>query len=124
MLNNKLILFSFCFWSSVVSLAQNKINGAQLEGQIASESLEISNNITLYQNPAIEYLMIDIEKSNLKNVDFTLTSMIGNKITITPELLGEGKYRISLDDYAAGYYFLVIRDEHTRFKKAYKFLIK
>ena len=54
--------------------------------------------------------------------EFELNSMIGNKLIIDPEELGYGKYRISLKDFATGYYFLIVKDEDSRFKKAYKFL--
>jgi hypothetical protein len=109
-MRNKLIIISFTIALSFSGLAQ-----------ITSENLSQEGKISIYPNPAVEYVVVEFDAS-LKHVQFELNSMIGNKIAIEPEELGFGKYRIPLKDFATGYYFLIVHDEEARFKKAYKFL--
>jgi len=106
------------------SLAQNTINGAQTEGQISPNNFEEVNIIGIYPNPATDYIIVEIKQLELQNARFVLTSMIGNEIEITQEALGEDKFRIGLVGYPTGFYFLVIEDDPSQFKKAFKFLIK
>ena len=75
----------------------------------------------MYPNPAVEYIIVEFD-SSLKNATFELNSMIGNKITIKPEELGYGKYRISVKDFATGYYFLIVQDKKANLKEAVRFL--
>jgi len=109
-MRNKLIILSFALVFSFAGLAQ-----------ISNNNLTQESKISIYPNPAVEYIVIELDQS-LKNVTFELNSMIGNNLSIKPEELGFGKYRISLKDFATGYYFLIVQDESSRFKKAYKFL--
>lgn len=111
-MRNKLTILSFALILSLSAFAQD-----------AGNELTQQPKISIYPNPAIEHITIDLGDS-FKNAKFELNSMIGNKILIQPEDLGYGKYRISIKDFAQGYYFLVIKDDETRFKKAYKFLKK
>jgi len=50
--------------------------------------------------------------------------MIGNRLTIDIEKVGINQYRIPLKNFATGYYFVVVKDEFSRFNKAYKILKK
>ena len=89
--------------------------------QGVGESLDQQPAISVYPNPAVEYLMVQVD-SDLKNAKFELNSMIGNKLVIQPEEMGNGKYRIPVKQLATGYYFLIVKNEDKRFKKAFKFL--
>lgn len=109
-MRNKLFIISFTFALSFSALAQSTENDPVQEARI-----------NIYPNPAVEFIVVELDNT-LENVGFELNSMIGNKITIQPEELGYGKYRIPLKDFATGYYFLIVKDEEARFKKAYKFL--
>ncbi len=111
-MRNKLIILSFAIAFSFTTLAQDSVNDP-------SQQVDF----TVYPNPAVEYIFVEVNNS-LKNVQFELNSMIGNKMVIEPEELGYGKYRIQLKDFATGYYFLVVQDEAARFKMAKKFLLK
>ena len=95
-----------------------------MEGQISPNNFEGVNIIGIYPNPATDYIMVEIKQSQFQDTHFILTSMIGNEIEITPEELGEDKFRIGLVGYPAGFYFLVIEDDPSQFKKAFRFLIK
>ncbi len=111
-MRNKLIILSFAIAFSFTTLAQDSGN-----------DLAPQAKISVYPNPAVEYIIVEFDNS-LKNVQFELNSMIGNKMTIEPEELGFGKYRIPLKDFATGYYFLIVHDETARFKMAKKFLLR
>lgn len=111
-MRNKLTILSFALILSLSAFAQ------EVGNEIPQQP-----KISIYPNPAVEHITIELDDS-FKNAKFELNSMIGNKIVIKPEELGYRKYRISIKDLATGYYFLVIRDDEARFKKAYKFLKK
>ncbi|MEM6641716.1 MAG: T9SS type A sorting domain-containing protein [Bacteroidota bacterium] len=108
---NKFIILSFALASYFTSVAQTS------RAQKPAQEVEIS----VYPNPAQEYLMVQIDEEKQGSV-FELNSMIGNKIVITPESLGSGKYKIPVKQLATGYYFLVVKNEDRQFSKAYKFL--
>ncbi|WP_462252260.1 T9SS type A sorting domain-containing protein [Ekhidna sp.] len=108
-MRNKLIILTFALFLCGASFAQEGSNLAQ------------DADISIYPNPAVEFIMIQID-GKFENAEFELNSMIGNKLQIKPEEVGIGKYKIQVKDLATGYYFLVVKDEEKRFKKAYKFL--
>lgn len=122
-MNNKVFIASFCMLLSLATFGQQGSGAAiETESGLNVESLNPTNKVELYPNPAVEYLVIQIKNSTLENVRFELHSIIGNDLAIQPEDLGDGKFRIQVKDYASGYYFLVVKDELARFKQAYKFL--
>lgn len=110
-MRNKLIILSFAL----------ALSGAALSQGSASGNLDQNAQISIYPNPAVEFIIIELD-GELRDADFELNSMIGNKLQIRPEDMGFGKYKISVKDLASGYYFLIVKDEDRRFKKAYKFL--
>ena len=109
---SKLIIVSFALGGFFGVVAQQDNHSVPLK--------EI--HISIYPNPASEYLYVDFDYS-INKAEFELNSMIGNKIKITPDMVSEGKYRIPLDNLCSGYYFLIVKHEAMRFKKALKFLI-
>ena len=110
-MRNKLITISFGIFFSLTATAQT----------VNSDNNEQQPEVSIYPNPAIEYVIVELDDS-FTNAKFELNSMIGNKITIQPEELGYGKYRISLKDFATGYYFLIVTDKDSRARFAHKFL--
>ena len=109
-MRNKLIILSFATLIAFGSFGQN-----------VGESFDQQPAISVYPNPAVEFLMVQVD-SDLKNAKFELNSMIGNKLLIQPEEMGNGKYKIPVKQLATGYYFLIVKNEDKRFKKAFKFL--
>lgn len=118
MSSRKLIAFAFFIGCGYFTQAQQ----AQLRASLFEQAADIQ--VDIYPNPATEYITVDLSESQSRNVEFELRSMIGTIIRIEPENIGYNKYRIPLKDYATGYYFLIVKDEHIRFKKAFKFLKK
>lgn len=122
-MNNKLLISAFTLLlMQGVFAQQGAVSSAtETETSVYAE-IKATNKIEIYPNPAVEYLVIQIQNSTLSNVEFELHSIIGNELSISPEDLGDGSFRIQVKDYASGYYFLVVKDEFARFKQAYKFL--
>lgn len=82
--------------------------------------METQVRVSTYPNPAKNYLMVEFD-GQVNNPQFILSSMIGNKTSITPEKIGLNKYKINLEGKASGYYFLIIKN-NSGFKKAIRFL--
>lgn len=106
-----------------------------LTGAVCAQSMEVAsedppfseegfqrNIIDIYPNPAVHFLIVNVKNSTLENTELEIHSIIGNQMPINVLDLGKGKYLISVENFATGYYFLVVKDEKTRFKQAYKFL--
>ena len=108
-MRNKLIILSFATLLSLNAFSQS------------SSNQEVETKISIYPNPAVEFLVVQIV-GDMSNAEFELNSMIGNKLQIRPEEIGIGKFKIPVKDLATGYYFLIVKDEEKRFKKAFKFL--
>lgn len=78
--------------------------------------------IELFPNPAVDFVVVQISNNELRNPEIELRSMIGNRVNVDIEKISTNKYRVPLKDFASGYYFLIVKDEYSRFKKAIKFL--
>lgn len=89
-----------------------------------NNALNISNQIEVYPNPSVDYVIVNIKNSTLKETTFEMHSVIGNTVDLKVEQLGKNRYRIDVKEYTSGYYFLVVKDDVTQFKEAYKFLKK
>ncbi|VXD20551.1 putative secreted protein (Por secretion system target) [Marinoscillum sp. 108] len=120
---NKLIIASFACLLSLAAWSQSGTGSVvSAETNFYNQPLDISNKIEIYPNPAVEYVIVEISNSTLTNTEFEMHSIIGNEIKISPEEIGNGRFRVPVKDFATGYYFLVVKDEVLRFKKAYRFL--
>lgn len=112
-MRNKLIILTFTCLAAFASFSQNGGNRSLGDDQ--------KTQIRVYPNPAVEFIMVQVE-GDIKEAKFELNSMIGNKLQIQPEEMGNGKYKIPVKELATGYYFLIVKNEEKRFKKAFKFL--
>ena len=117
LLNSILTLFF-----ALAGLSQANSQDISLENRLANSSLSLKNKVEVYPNPAVEFLIVEIENSDLNSVEFEMYSLIGNKVTIQPEEIAQDKYKISVKGFSSGYYFLRIKDDKNRFEKALKFL--
>ena len=109
-MNNKFLLISFAFFAALRLTAQNPTGKNEQE-----------LDVRFYPNPAVDHIIVHTDRSFV-NPLFELNSIIGNKIVLNLENLGNGEYRIPLENFASGYYFLIIRDEEKKVKVALKFL--
>ena len=116
--HTKLIILSLALVLTTALKAQQVTSASAVVSQVSPQE----NIIDVYPNPAVEYIQVQITNSTLENIEFELHSIIGNMMSIEVIDLGQGKYRIPVKNFATGYYFVVVKDEEMRFKRAYKFL--
>jgi hypothetical protein len=118
-MHTKLLIISLGLLLCGAVQAQESANGQ--ERSAFSSTLQ-TNKIDIYPNPAVEYLIVQVANSTLENTEFEMHSIIGNQMSIKAQDLGQGRYRIPVENFATGYYFLIVKDDKARFKKAFKFL--
>ncbi|MCK5280982.1 MAG: T9SS type A sorting domain-containing protein, partial [Cyclobacteriaceae bacterium] len=74
-----------------------------------------------YPNPAIDYLNIKLKNSQLKDVQFEIYNIIGNKLKFELDVVNSDTYKINVKEFHSGYYLLIIKDPISRYNKAFKF---
>lgn len=84
----------------------------------------IEPSIELYPNPAVIFVNVRLGELKAENVKLSLHNIIGNEMEADTETVDDNLVRIKVKDIAAGYYFITIKDESTRFRGTYKFLKK
>lgn len=112
-----LIFFIQLSYSQDISFDDNTSEFPKLK----KESLQIETEVELYPNPAIDYLTITLKNSQLKDVNFEIYNIIGNKLKVELDVINSDSYKINVKEYHSGYYLLIIKDPISRFNKAFKF---
>lgn len=111
-----IVLFVFLM-TGVRSLAQ-----IQDEPALQLEKSTYSKSISIYPNPAVEYVEVNLDQLHANTVKLTLYNIIGNPIQAETEVIDDHKIRIRVKDFAVGYYLIALRDDETKFRGTYKFL--
>ena len=111
-----IVAIVFCF----VGLAVHA--QAQDIAATTSERASLSKTISVYPNPATEFVDVDLDYLEAGKVKLGLYNIIGNEMNAETEVLDEHKIRVRVKDFAAGYYLITLRDEETKFRGTYKFL--
>ncbi len=100
----------------------NSIDGNKSElPKLKKESLQIETDVELYPNPTIDYLNIKLKNSQLKDVQFEIYNIIGNKLKFELDVVNSDTYKINVKEFHSGYYLLIIKDPISRYNKAFKF---
>jgi hypothetical protein len=89
--------------------------------QLIESALDLKKVVEVYPNPAIDFLNIDVNSQELVQVEFEVYDIIGNTISVSPEKLTAGKYRVPVSDLHSGYYMLIVRDPYSRYRQIFKF---
>ncbi len=89
---------------------------------VQSERASIARSISVYPNPATDYIEVNLDQLNAGSVTLALYNIIGNPVAAEPEVIDQHKIRIRVKDLSGGYYLIALRDEETKFKGTYKFL--
>ena len=89
--------------------------------QLIESALDLKQVVEVYPNPAIDFLNIDVNSQELVQVEFEVYDIIGNSISVSPEKLTAGKYRVPVSDLHSGYYMLIVRDPYSRYRQIFKF---
>lgn len=86
------------------------------------EKMDLSKSITVYPNPATEYINIKLSTLEASTTKVTLYTILGTELQIDKETVNDHEVRIKVKDLATGYYLIAVRDEQLQFKATYKFL--
>ncbi|MCK5210964.1 MAG: hypothetical protein KAQ79_23200, partial [Cyclobacteriaceae bacterium] len=68
-----------------------------------------------------DYLNIKLKNSQLKDVQFEIYNIIGNKLKFELDVVNSDTYKINVKEFHSGYYLLIIKDPISRYNKAFKF---
>jgi hypothetical protein len=80
------------------------------------------NSISIFPNPAIEFLNVKFEEPIARKARITVHNVIGNIVEVESETLDEHEIRIKVKDLPVGYYLLAVRDEASNSRGTLKFL--
>ena len=86
------------------------------------EKTDLSKSITLYPNPAVEYVNIKLSTLDASTTKIILYTILGSELQTEKETVNDHEVRIKVKDLATGYYLIAVRDEQLQFKATYKFL--
>lgn len=82
--------------------------------------------VQLYPNPTdpnTEYLVVKLEQIPAEKVNVAVHNIIGNRVEVETEVVGEHELWVKVKDLASGYYLLALKDEgDSKFRGTYKFL--
>lgn len=100
---------------------------AQSQGQPGSElsygtEQREGAGIRLYPNPAPDYLYVQLGELQAANVSLSVHSIIGNEFNPEIETINDHEMRVTVKDFAPGYYFLSVKDNESQYRGIFKFL--
>lgn len=113
----KFILVFFFSLTAGWALAQSQPS----EYPIVAER-DLSQNIHIFPNPAIEYVHIKVMELNSAKVKLAVHNILGNKMEVETEIVDEHELRVRVKDLASGYYLLAVKDDEAKFRGTFKFL--
>ena len=80
------------------------------------------NSVSIFPNPAFEYLNVKFEEPIAKKARLTVHNVIGNAVDVESETIDEHEIRLKVKDLPVGYYLLAVRDEESNSRSTIKFL--
>lgn len=104
------------FLSSFAGYAQGS------EGSVFTSDL--SKGVSIYPNPATDFINVKFEFADPRTVRVVLYTIIGNEISIEPEISEQNEMRLKIKDLPSGFYILAFHDESSGTKSSRKFLKK
>jgi hypothetical protein len=112
------IFFIFAF--AVLSLTAQ----AQTKDEVTSYGAPQidQRSVSIFPNPAVEYLNVKFESPIAKKTKLTVHNVIGNVVDVETEMLDEFEVRLKVKDLPVGYYLLAVRDEESNSRSTIKFL--
>lgn len=117
-------LFFACFLAAALgSSAFAQISGHPREEHPGTpSSVDLSKSVTIYPNPAVEYLHVKFEEPIAAKSKLTVHNIIGNVLDIESEMVDEHEVRLRVKDLPVGYYVLAVRDDQSNARSTIKFL--
>lgn len=86
------------------------------------EKTDLSKSITVYPNPAIEYVNIKLSTLDAATTKIIVYTILGTEVVVEKETVNDHEVKLKVKDLAAGYYLIAVRDDQLHFKATYKVL--
>lgn len=99
------------------------LQGMAQEG-VENAGVDLSKQVKLFPNPAVEFLSIKFETPQAKKANLDLRNIIGNHLEAESEIVDDYEIKLKVKDLPTGLYLVVIKNDETGLKGAYKFLKK
>ena len=115
-----ILLLASIFYFFLTDATAQTTNGEL--SYLRNSTLLEKNKVTLYPNPATDFLNVEISNTELKNVTIKMYNIIGNVVNTEIEVLEDHRFFIKLKDLPPGYYLLAIKDGNNKINETYKFL--
>ena len=95
---------------------------AQTQEYPRSEKGDLSKAVSIYPNPATDFLNVKLTELSAHKAKLTLYNILGNEIQVETEIVDEHEVKVRVKDLATGYYLIAVHDEQTKFRGTFKFL--
>jgi hypothetical protein len=106
------LLFAVC---SGIAFGQIGVNETTPEQEPAK-------SVHIFPYPAAEYVSIRLTNMQISKMKLTVLNILGSQVPTETEVVDEHELRIRVKELPAGYYFLALKDEETRYRGTFKFL--
>jgi hypothetical protein len=117
-MSRKLLFALTCvLLTAIVSLGQGKD-----EPFFNQRNPEPIKSVSIFPNPAVEFVSVKFEAPVAKQVRLTVHNVIGNTMELENEIIDEHEIKIRVKDLATGYYLISVKDERINLSGTYKFL--
>lgn len=88
-------------------------------------SLKMNNDpkvkVEVFPNPTSDFLTIDLSKLELKKPKIEIRNIIGSKMEMVSEDLGNKRHRVDVTSYPRGYYLVLVKDDQSKFQQTIRF---
>ncbi len=91
---------------------------------VNAQELNNEFKFDIYPNPASEFVVLESNTKNIQDFNFQIHSIIGNKINVSSNIISNNKIKFSVKEISNGYYFIIVANDKSKYKKALKFLKK
>ena len=131
------IFYNNCFKNGILPIILNEEKIKQIsdysnrkeeiEVDLEKQKITFGNNefkFDVYPNPASEFIILESNTKNIKEFNFQIHSIIGNKINVSSNIISNNKIKFSVKEISNGYYFVIVANDKSKYKKALKFLKK
>jgi hypothetical protein len=95
---------------------------AQVRETVQIEKTDPSKSVTLYPNPATDFVNIRFATLNAHQTKITLFNILGTEVQSETEVIDDHEVRVRVKELSTGYYLIAVRDEKAQFRGTYKFL--
>ena len=112
-----LFAFTCVLLTAIVSMGQGKD-----EPFFNQRNPEPIKSVSIFPNPAVEFVSVKFEAPVAKQVRLTVHNVIGNTMELENEVIDEHEIKIRVKDLATGYYLISVKDDRINLSGTYKFL--